>query len=535
VFLISYLTLFLEMSRRPYKYDEGIVLTAAMRVAAGQLPHRDFYAIYGPAQFYVLAGLFKSFGESLLVERLYDLFIKAFLVTSVYTIASIYSRRSVAACTAAATVCLLISVNNLAGTAQIPVSLLNIIASAVVLPAFLHGVSRKRMFAAGAVAGIATLFRYDTGVALFGVQICVLATATFLKDEPGRWRMFASALWPYLLAFTVVTLPVALFYLSVAPIQPFVHDIIVYPSKFYPRTRKLPFPGMHPRQFEDLEIYLPLVAVGLSIYAVVFRRLGYRSAKALISLSEDEGWLGFLITFGLLALVMYGKGLVRVAIGQMYIANVPSLLLTAVLFQYRRILPRLGRACVMGLVCLSALATTWGALHETKLLYLQHVSVPERLFSSVTGASSIETTWCKTTNALTRGFCFLPEEERLQTIEFVDRHTRPDQKLYVGLTAHDKAYANDNIIYFGAQRLPATRWSHFDPFLQNSYEIQAQMVQELEMNAPPYIVLDSEFQQIREPNESSTSTGVTLLDEYIHRRYQHIDTFGEMFVWQRIS
>jgi hypothetical protein len=28
---------------------------------------------YGPAQFYLLAGVFKAFGQSLLLERLYDI------------------------------------------------------------------------------------------------------------------------------------------------------------------------------------------------------------------------------------------------------------------------------------------------------------------------------------------------------------------------------------------------------------------------------------------------------------------------------
>src|ERR1700693_4419667 len=100
VFLLSFCILFLGMSRHPYIYDEGLVLTAAMRVAAGQIPHRDFYANYGPAQFYILAGLFKLFGNSLLVERLFDLLIKALLVTSVYAIVASVCRRWIAACTA---------------------------------------------------------------------------------------------------------------------------------------------------------------------------------------------------------------------------------------------------------------------------------------------------------------------------------------------------------------------------------------------------------------------------------------------------
>ena len=114
------------MSRHPIVYDEGLILTAAMRVAAGQIPHRDFYTNYGPAQFYLLAGLFKLFGESLLVERLFDLFLKALVVTSVYAIASCYSRRSIAVCTSIITVLWLFGLNG-SGSTIIPVSLLNLI------------------------------------------------------------------------------------------------------------------------------------------------------------------------------------------------------------------------------------------------------------------------------------------------------------------------------------------------------------------------------------------------------------------------
>ena len=148
----------------------------------------------------------------------------------------------------------------------------------------------------------------------------------------------------------------------------------------------------------------------------------------------------------------------------------------------------------------------------------------------------LHTTWCNDENPFTEGFCFLPDDDDIQTIEFIQSHTGRDQRLFVGLSRHDRIFANDNSIYFGTQRMPVTKWSHFDPGLQNSYEIQTQMVNELEANGPrdPYIVLDSEFDSIHEPNDSSKSTGVTLLDDYIHKKYQRVETFGELSIWQRI-
>jgi hypothetical protein len=206
VFLVAYLLLFCGMSRRPGMYDEGIVLTGAMRVAAGQIPHRDFYFIYGPAEIYTLAGLFKAFGPSLLVERLFDLLIKALLVTSVYGIVASYCRRSIAVFVSIITVLWLFGMSEF-GLAITPVSLFNVVGSALLLPVFAGRVSTRRMLAAGAVSGASSLFRYDTGIALLGIHACVIAIAVYLRSNgtANRLRTFASTFWPYLLSFCLFT------------------------------------------------------------------------------------------------------------------------------------------------------------------------------------------------------------------------------------------------------------------------------------------------------------------------------------------
>src|ERR1700744_5584199 len=73
----------LTTSTMPGTYDEGITLTGAMRVAAGQIQHRDFYALYGPAHFYTCALLFKIFGSSLLLERIFYSVIAGLIIATV--------------------------------------------------------------------------------------------------------------------------------------------------------------------------------------------------------------------------------------------------------------------------------------------------------------------------------------------------------------------------------------------------------------------------------------------------------------------
>src|SRR5262245_23640652 len=48
----------LGVSRPINAFDEAAMLVGAERIRAGEVPFRDFYALYPPAQYYVLAGLF---------------------------------------------------------------------------------------------------------------------------------------------------------------------------------------------------------------------------------------------------------------------------------------------------------------------------------------------------------------------------------------------------------------------------------------------------------------------------------------------
>ena len=526
VFLVTFCLLFGGMSLRPGLYDEGIVLTGAMRVAAGQIAHRDFYFIYGPAEIYLLAGLFKVFGSSLLVERLFDLSIKAMVVTSVYSLLSLYCRRSIAVFISILAGMWIFSLNEF-GLAITPVSLLNIVSSAVLIPVFAGRVSIRRMLTAGAISGATLLFRYDTGIALLGVHGCAILIAICLRYQgaANRVRSYASAFWPYLAGFGLVTVPPALYYLSVAPIFPLFHDVILFPSKYYHSGRNLPFPRVYLIGLENLALYLPLVVMSVSLCILAFPH--FSASRNSRSTTQDNPrerqWRGFLVTFGLL-------------LAAMYLAIIPSLLVIAVLYEHRSAFARPLGFCISGMLWISLVSATWSSLHEIKQQYKEHSSLAQRILSKSRNRSpEIQTTWCKIKNPLTTGLCFLPEDDRIRAIEFVGSHTRPGQSLFSGQGHHDRVFANDNLIYFATQRMPATHWSHFDPDLQNRYDIQTQIVHELEGNAPPYIVLDSEFDSLREPNDSANSSGAFLLDNYIHDKYELIETFGIMSIWKERS
>jgi hypothetical protein len=48
-------------------------------------------------------------------------------------------------------------------------------------------------------------------------------------------------------------------------------------------------------------------------------------------------------------------------------------------------------------------------------------------------------------------------------------------------------------------------------------------------------MLDGEWDNKREPNDSSISSGVTLLDDYLHKTYRPVTSFGILSIYQRIN
>jgi hypothetical protein len=538
IFLISFIVLFLGMDRGFDYYDEGLILVGAMRVAAGQVPHRDFYANYGPGQFYTLAWLFDWFGQSIFVERMYDLTMRAAILTVAYAITERYCRRWVAACTAMVCGFWLFS-SGLPGIGYpiVPILLLCLVGSMVLLPIFQRDAAWPRMLAAGALTGLVTIFRYDVGAALMFVHTCCIAIAARLRQRsPSPWRAATSAILPYWFGVAALFLPVALLYLAVSPIHPFLHDIILYPAKYYVRARRFPFPRVHWRSLENIALYLPVPIGCLSLYCLIAAaRTGPRQTADGEELRQEWGQKGFLIVFGLMTIVFYFKGLVRISVVQMLLALVPMVITLAVLYEFTAREGKGLHRVVRWIMALSIFCASWSVAKEVRVLYLDQAAVLQEVLSrSGPAPTRPETDWCRVPNPLHTGLCFLVDPYHAKVISYILQHTDPDERIFIGLTRHDRLVTNDLLTYFAASRLPATRWSHFDPDLQTRADIQREMIQELDAQAVRFIVLEPEFDLAVEPsNDSSKSSGVTLLDDYIHRDYHEVEVFGGLQVWLR--
>jgi hypothetical protein len=608
------------MDLRVGTYDEGFLLTAAFREMLGQIPHRDFYFAYGPAQTYLLVGLFKLFGPSVLIERLYDLVIKAVVVASIWHFARKFTRPAIAL-TATGAVFLLLATISMNGSASVPASLAALWASWLLIqPA--TGKPTRNPFLAGLITAVALFFRYDVGLALCATNLLLIAILTFLQpgltganaleqippcntgkeirhperregppyfDHPGKlYILRVSALSaklrqlvpaftlqaaPYLFGFGLLILPFATLVRAFGATKDLLFDCFTFPEHFFRAGRNLPLPGIHFRTLDDLAVYLPIpIVIAAILFLIQITRPNAKPEAKPSSAREALKIRPALTAFILLTLLFYAKGFIRISPVQLFPALVTSTLLLAILMAHRNLLhsgrlpsllankihllssqlptflsarrkalgsaSRLStainlRSITFALITLSLAITpislVWLSLHRILDMRNHHAALLQTIFTSPNPNPPFTPE-----TPLSRGLTFTPGDDKQTAINFLRTHTTPLDTLYVGVTHHDRIFANDNLTYFATGLLPATKWSEFDPGLQSQLPIQAQMVGDLEANRPPYIAIDSEFDQIREPNTSAQSSGVFLLDNYIAQHYHPVETLPTITIYQRL-
>ena len=99
----------------------------------------------------------------------------------------------------------------------------------------------------------------------------------------------------------------------------------------------------------------------------------------------------------------------------------------------------------------------------------------------------------------------------------------------MGNDRHDRLVYNAPLVYFLAGRPNATRYDNLHPGVATTPAVQVEIIRSLEASGVRWIVL-WEGPPPGEPNESSLSSGVVVLDEWIARRAREAARFGSFRV-----
>ncbi|MBV8738865.1 MAG: hypothetical protein JO007_16730 [Alphaproteobacteria bacterium] len=314
-------------------------------------------------------------------------------------------------------------------------------------------------------------------------------------------------------------------------------NLVLIPARTYVRMRSEPFPTIADMTHDILRlrrgwdsqtpaVYLPILGVIAGLASLLAS--GRKSRPAIAGNDNRRSprrWL--LLQLTVFSVLFFFKGWVRPSANQMALAIVPALVVIAVCgveFQprARKLLPALAVGCV-AVISLAPLLDA--ASRFTKnLIWAADLPVPSYGFLA---HLEREGGTCSPPAGLEQIRCFYVAEDEVSAALYIQRHTSANEHILVANGRNDKAVLQDVLFYFIADRSPVTKWYQFDPGVQTTQEIQSDMIAELQKQRPRYVVLNSEWDNNNEPNESAVS-GSELLDRYIWSHYQPVAWFGEI-------
>ena len=156
--------------------DESMLLVYPLRIIAGQWPNRDFYnAGYGPGQFWILAGVYRIFGSSIVTERVVGWILHVLIAFGVVRIA--WFRGRFVAGTAGCASGFILALLGLPAYAWLAALCLAIWSIAILA----RGGTERSTVIAGLMVGMVLAIRPDLGPAAIVCQLPVLRRSQFKR------------------------------------------------------------------------------------------------------------------------------------------------------------------------------------------------------------------------------------------------------------------------------------------------------------------------------------------------------------------
>jgi hypothetical protein len=464
--------------------DEGLMLAAADRIAHGELPWRDFWWVYGPAEPLGLAGLRELVGPSLLAWRVVHVLVAAGSALLAFRL--VRREAPVAAALAA-----WLTVACALSFPLIP----NPVAPALLLALGAMAAAPRRPLLAGVLAGAAVAFRLDVGAA------AVVAAMLAGRAEGAYRRTLAGAVGTAVLA--VGPLAVA------AGLGSFLDQTVGF-ALDEQSLQRLPLPldggGTSDlnKAFEHLFPTLALAALALWVASAVWRWASRRGTPGGLELAA-------------LPLALAGALYVLARADEFHVvllqATVPLLAAPALAVALRE---RMAAPAVLAALAL-ALPLAYGL--DRKGVQLLHP--PELASLDVDVADGV-----RVDRAEGRAL------ERL--VAYVQRRTSPDEPVFVGNPRHDLVRAGNPLVSVLVQRANPTRYPIMQPGVVTERDVQREIVGDLERTRTPLVVRWlSPVADEPEPNGAGESSGVRLLDSYLRRAYRPTRRFGDYQILER--
>lgn len=504
-----------------YHYDEGIVAYGAMRILKGDIPYRDFWTLYAPGEFYLLAVIFKIFGIGIKLTRLFAITVLALTVCSIYFLIKKLCSRIFGFLAFLLSLTWLKSymVYNRPGQTAI----LFFILCSFALINFINSGQDKWLITLGILSGIIGLFRQDFGFYIFTSIFLVILFIQLNHVKEKEWKVKLSLILKNELClffgFFIVFLPLIIYLIINSAFRDFINDVIVFPVTIYPKVRDLPFPGL---KADSLIFYLPLLVFLLTS----IRLLSYNWR---VKIEDAVAWLTLFFLFSGLGLFNYTN--LRTCRAHLLPTMIPAIMLFILLFH--NLLNNLTKKAIYFYKSL-----IWAVASLISLVLIFYLTKPSFLTYSKRPSNISKMQIEKGLLSINRAYGFYDDSVLARSlalaISYIQDNTGKEEKIFVGNLRHDKVVNSDVMFYFLSERNSATKYYELHPGLTNTQKIQKEIISDLIKANVRYIVLWSGSKlKVDEPNESGKSSGVIDLDNFIQENYKIEKTFGSYVILKR--
>jgi len=487
-------------------FDEGIRLHGAERVLNGEIPYRDFYALYGPAQFYWPALLFKVFGFQVVLLRVSAILFTALLVMVVFLLCR-QSGVSVSGSLLASVVALLPRNRSAVDLTYLDPAIALILLAGVILAT--HP-SRNKRVAVGVLLGTATLFRHDFGI--YGIIAVTFSSFFEVSTIAGRFRQrcqrAATGLaWIFLGIGS--TAGVVYGTLSVLDFPALWNNLLTFPvaATYY---RMLPFPfaamraelsGIH-WVLSPYEIQAALTTL-LRCFVYIFP---FVTAGVVLwrfpSMLRLRSWKPPQTSFTTAFLASFIPGLALYGLGRS---------------DWPHLLPLFSASLPFVVVILRSSRSFSGDRRSTGNL--------KKVLLAITSLAALWIFVARVNDYVTarplhleraRGIVLTPVESDwfIPAVVDLEKESGP---IFVASDRHDRISINAVSIYFLSGRPSGTYFSQLDPGVATTLAAQQRIVADLQRNNVSTVLVWG--YSLDEPNLSSKSSGVLFLDSYLQEAY----------------
>ena len=500
-FFLSCLALFYSLITLRFPllfYDEGVIFVGAERILHGDIPYKDFWTNYPPGSFWLLAAIFKLFGNSILVARIVGILLRGLLTGTTYLVATkVMGRGKAFLLTCVIVVWMFGRIYH--NYPLIP-ALFCIQVGVLFFNRYLKVNRLRLLLGVGLWGGVVVLFRNDLGFAFFSI----ISLWILLQNRAPSFQTPLQELLYFHGGFLLsLTLPFAYLLFSGVNIRDIAKDLIIFPFTVLPKVGSLPMQEMDPQDIAPLCLTLFCLALGFSF---LISRLRLRNQW-----SNREHVVVVLFSLGVLS---FFPVKVRMDFHHLFGPFTFSLLVAGFVLERWIESPKIStpflKKALFLIPTVVLLVFFWFAPTLRLILRYTHAQGSHPLPRA-------------------KGLSYsLSDRVQVNAIRYIQSHVSPVDRIYVGLTRHRKVDVNDVLFYFLAERMPATKYHQLCPGIVNLDEIQQDMVRDLERYKVPYIVLwkldEAPFQY------GWQREGSSRLDDFIRTRYQLATSFGPYFI-----